>query len=176
MIFFIIFTIISVSIDSFVCGFSLSYIKGKKFYVVLIITLIVFIMCLIANYAAALAENIINEKTANLGGVILIAIGVINIVKKDDYKPIGNGKIVKQSVLTGIAVGFDGAFADLSLAIMGYNDFWVPLSIAIAHAIMVWLGIVLAKTKLAQKFGEVSYLPPVILVALGLYKLLGFFI
>lgn len=176
MIYFIIITILSVSIDSFACGFSLAYVKGKKSYVIIIVALTVFVMCLLANYLGIFFKDYISEKVANTGGLILIAVGIFNLVKKDGQSKMADEKIVSQSLFTGFAVGLDGSFANLSLAIMGFDSFLVPLSIAFAHALMIALGIALAKTKIAQKFGEISCLPPIILILLGSYKLLGFFI
>ena len=76
----------------------------------------------------------------------------------------------------GFAVGIDGALANLSLSLMGLNDFFVPLTIALMHALMVYLGIVLAKTSLSKKIGKIGFLPPLVLMVLGGYKMLGLFI
>ncbi len=179
MLYFILLTALTVSIDSFFCGFSLAGKKSGKFSVVAIISLTVFVMSVIANYCAAFVSDYFSEKTANLGGVILIGVGIYNLIKKDDelsLNPIDNSKTVKQSFLTGFAVGLDGALANLSIALMGYNDFFVPFSIAAMHAIMISLGILLAGTRLVAKIDKFGFLPPLILIVLGLYKLTGFFI
>lgn len=173
---FVIITILSVSIDSFVCGFSLSFKKGRIFLIPIIIAFTVFVMCLFSNYLTYALDGFLTETTANLSGIILIVIGIINLIKRDENSIANDNAIVKQSFLTGIAVGFDGAFANLSLALMGYNDFWVPLTIALTHALAIYLGLLLSKTKLAQKFGRFDFFPPLILIVLGAYKLLGFFI
>ena len=109
---------------------------------------------------------------------ILIGVGVYNLKKKkgekDDVKV--NGGILKQAVITGFAVGLDGALANLSLSLMGINQFYVPVVIAIMHALLIALGTLLAQTPIAKKFGKIEFLPPVILILLGGYKLLGLFI
>lgn len=173
---FVLITILSVSIDSFVCGFSLSFKKGKIFLIPIIIAFTVFVMCLFANYLTYTLDGFLTETTANLSGIILIVIGIINLVKKGGNTIPNDVDIIKQSFITGIAVGFDGAFANLSLALMGYNEFWVPLTIALTHAVAIYLGLLLSKTNLAQKFGKLEFFPPLILIILGAYKLLGFFI
>ncbi len=179
MIYFLIITAITVSIDSFICGFSLSFTNKKKFPIVLIIALTVFAMCVLANYATLLLKNFITEQTASLGGIILLFVGVFNLLRSFKKQ---NGDLeydrfsLHKIFLIGLAVGTDGALANLSLALMSINHFYVPITIATMHAIMIWLGIILSNTSLAKKFGKIEFLPPIILILLGGYKLLGLFI
>jgi putative Mn2+ efflux pump MntP len=79
-------------------------------------------------------------------------------------------------LLTGLAVGLDGAAANLSLALMGINAFYVPLTIAVMHALTVSLGIILSQTVFALKFAKIEFIPPIVLMLLGGYKILGLFI
>ncbi|MCQ2387613.1 MAG: manganese efflux pump [Clostridia bacterium] len=170
---FLILTSLTVSIDSFVCGFSLSMSNGKKLPVILGIALTVFLMCLITNYSAGFFSAFLNEKSTSLGGILLIMIGVVNLLKKDKDTTIKNNKVLAQSVVIGFAVGLDGALANLSLAIMGINMFYVPMTIAITHALMISLGVLLSRTNIAKRFGKIRFLPPLILIVLGLYKITG---
>ncbi len=179
MIYFLIITALTVSIDSFICGFSLSFNSKRKYPIVLIIALTVFVMCVITNYATILLKNFITEQTASLGGVILVGVGFVNLLRscKKENNVTANDKFSYYKIfLIGLAVGTDGALANLSLALMSINGFYVPITIAITHAIMIWLGIVLSNTSLAKKFGKIEFLPPIILILLGGYKLLGLFI
>ena len=179
MIIFIILTALSVSVDSFVCGFSLAFISKKKINIVLGITITVFIMCLIANYLSFALKTFFSQKVASYGGIILIAIGVINLIndlKKNSNTFIQYKNGLKQSSVSGFAVGLDGAFANLSLALMGLNFFYVPVIIAVFHGLMIYLGITLAHTRLARKLGKIGIIPPLILILLGGYKILGLFI
>lgn len=178
MIYFLIITAITVSIDSFICGFSLSFSNRKKYPIVLIIALTVFLMCAMANYATILLKNFITEQTASLGGIILICVGIFNLLRscKNKNEEENNNFSFYKIFLIGLAVGTDGALANLSLALMSINQFYVPITIALTHAIMIWLGIVLSNTSLAKKFGKIEFLPPIILILLGGYKLLGLFI
>ena len=86
------------------------------------------------------------------------------------------GNVIKQSLITGFAVGLDGAAANLSLALMGLNAFYVPLTIAAMHAAMITLGIILAQTPVVKKFDKLDFIPPVILILLGIYKLTALFL
>ncbi len=175
MTYFLFITALTVSIDSFVCGFSLAYTTKKKPLIVLGIAFTVLIMCLITNYSTAFFAGKIDERTASLGGLILIGVGVYNLVMKNDGA-ISQSYTFGQILLSGFAVGLDGALANLSLSLMGINQFYVPIVIALMHALTITLGIALASTPLAKKFGKIEFVPPVILIILGTYKLLGLFI
>lgn len=177
MMWFLIVTALTVSIDSFVCGFSLSFICKRKLPIILTIAFTVFIMCLITNYAPVFLSKYLTQNTTLLGGLILAFIGTYNLIKS--FNTTSNEKATNsngQIVLTGLAVGLDGALANLSLSLMNINEFYVPVLIAFMHAIMVWLGIILSHTKLAKKFAKIGFLPPIILIFLGVEKLLGLFI
>ncbi|MBE5749732.1 MAG: hypothetical protein E7346_02545 [Clostridiales bacterium] len=177
MIYFLLLTALTVSIDSFVCGFSLSLNSKKKLPIILGITLTVLIMCSFVNYLTAFFAEKITEKTASAGGLILIAVGLFNLIKKptdsQGEKTCGG---LKLALITGFAVGLDGALANLSLSLMGINAFYVPIIIAVMHGIMISLGVILSNTALARKFAKIEFLPPLILILLGGYKLLGLFI
>jgi hypothetical protein len=41
---------------------------------------------------------------------------------------------------------------------------------------MITLGVVLARVSFVKKFAKIGFIPPLILIILGGYKLLGFFI
>ena len=134
-------------------------------------------MCALTNYLTAFLAEKINEKTACVGGLILVAVGVYNLLKKpnaSDNKK--NHEGLKLAIITGLAVGLDGALANLSLSLMGINDFYVPIIIAVMHGVMISLGVILSNTTLAQKFAKIECFPPLILILLGGYKLLGLFI
>ena len=175
MIYFLLLTALTVSIDSLFCGFSLSLIKPKKLPIVLTITIVVLLMCLITNYGAIFLENYLTEKTASLGGFILIAIGIYNLLKKEDKSP-KETNLFKQILISSFAVGLDGAFANLSLSIMGINAFYVPLTIAVFHGIMVFIGVSITNIPLVSKLNKYTFIAPILLIALGLYKVLGVFI
>ena len=175
MIYFLIITALTVSIDSFFCGFSLSLKGGKKTPIIIGITLTVFVMCVITNYLAILLSPFLSEKTACLGGAILIGVGIYNLLKKDksetQYK-----SVLSEVLISGFAVGLDGAIANLSLSLMGINAFYVPITIAIAHALTITLGVLSSKLPAIKSFGKIEFIPPFILILLGGYKLLGLFI
>lgn len=174
---FLFLTAFTVSIDSFACGFSLSfYAKGKgKFVIISVIAVTVLIMCTAANYAAYALSAIPNDYATLLGGLILTGIGIFNLLKKEENERLPkeiDGKLVKQSFLSGFAVGLDGAAANLSLAVMGLNEFYVPVVIALMHAVMIAFGIALSGLPFISKTKRLKFIPPLVLIFLGLYKLL----
>ncbi len=175
MIYFLLLTAFTVSIDSLVCGFSLSLLKPKKLPIVLGITLTVLVMCVIANYLAVLLSDFLTEKTAGFGGLILIGVGAYNLYKKDGVK-LNDDNLYKQTLISGFAVGLDGAVANLSLSVMGINAFYVPLTIALFHGVMIFIGVSLPDLPLISKLEKYTFVAPLILIALGLYKFLGVFL
>ena len=175
MIYFLLLTAFTVSVDSLACGFSLSFGAKKKLPIIVGIALTVFVMCLITNYGALLLNSVITEKTASLGGLLLIGVGVYNLLKKKTNNVAPRDNFL-QILTTGFAVGLDGALANLSLSLMGLNAIYVPVVIAVMHALMIALGIMLSQTHLVKKFAKIGFMPPLILILLGAYKLLGLFI
>ncbi len=171
---FLLTTATSVSLDSFFAGFSLSSKINKKLIVLLGLTSVVFLLCLITNTIGIYLQNNISEKSANVGGIILVAIGLYNIFSKQDISSSKNA--FKLSLILGFGVGLDGAFANLSLSIMGYNSFYVPIIIAIMHLVFIGLGILLSSSKIMHKLNKIKIFAPLILISLGLYKIACFFI
>ena len=171
MIYFLFITSLTVSIDSLICGFSLTLGKGKKLPYVLGISFTVLCMCLITNYGALLFKDVLSEKSAIIGGVILILVGIYNLLF--GKKQVCNKNALIESFITGFAVGVDGALANLSLSLMGINAFYVPPFIALMHAIMIYVGCSLSQCKISKKLFKLDFLPPLILIALGLIKITG---
>lgn len=176
MIYFLLITAFTVSIDSFVCGFSLAFNGKNKFWIVPVIALTVFLMCLATNYFAKIFSGLLTEKIASLGGLILVAVGIYNLITCEKEAKQLKYSNLKQVIFAGFAVGLDGALANLSLAIIGINQFYVPLIIAIMHAFTITLGILLSKLPKIRNLERLKFIPPIILILFGLYKLLFFFI
>lgn len=175
MIYFLLLTAFTVSIDSFLCGLSLSMSGAKKFPILLGITCTVFLMCCATNYGAYLFTDTITEKTASLGGIILMAIGFYNLFKKNSNLPKRSNNI-SLAFITGFGVGLDGAVANLSLSLMGINALYVPITIALMHLLLIYFGIVLSKTNLAKRFSKINFIAPLILILLGVYKVSELFL
>lgn len=173
MIYFLLFTSLIVSIDSFFIGFSLSLNKRKIFLDVFVICFIVFLMCLATNYFALFLSNYFSEKISCFFGLILVIIGIINLISTKKQKETKEITSFYQTVLTGIAVGADGASLNLSLSLMNINFFYVPVIISLMHGLTIFLGILLGKTRIFSFIKKYSFIPPLILILLGIYKVLS---
>jgi putative Mn2+ efflux pump MntP len=131
-------------------------------------------MCFITNYLAKLLSGLSEITTTVLGSSILVSVGFYNFFKgKNNMSENVNTPAL---LLVGFAVGLDGAMANLSLSIMGINAFYVPIVIALMHALMVFIGITLASTKVSKKLDKYKFFAPLILIFLGVYKLVSLFI
>lgn len=175
--YFLILTAFTVSIDSFACGFSLAKGKNNVFTLVSVITFTVFFMCLIANYFALFALNFLTEKTAALGGLLLISVGVYDLLKKEEEPRLSLPKKsgIRKTFGVGFAVGLDGALANLSLSLMGLNAIYVPIIIALMHGVMIETGAIVSGFVKKNKKFNADLLSSLILIALGAFKFLDFF-
>ncbi len=131
-------------------------------------------MCAFANCLCIALAPYLSDKTASLGGIILIGTGIFNLFKKEKESTLTpTSTSFSYIVLNAFAVGIDGAVGNLSLALMGINAFYVPIVIALAHAVTVYLGTILADfTKKTLKINT-SFIAGALLPILGYYKLLA---
>ena len=174
-ILFLLATALTVSADSFFCGYSLSLGSRRRTMIVCGIVLTVFVLCAAANLLGNLLSGIFTEEVAAAGGMILIAVGVYNMIYsgKEEF---GEDHILNKSLIVGFAVGLDGAAATLSLSLMGYAEFYVPLLITATHFVTIVLGSALSETKFLGKLKNYRAAPPLMLIALGAYKLVSAFL
>ncbi len=173
MDFFLFATALAVSADSFVCGISIGFVAKKNYIVVLGVALTVFCMCLIADCLGTMLSAMPNETVAALGGLVLIGIAVYNFFSEKERTP--SDALLRQSLIVGFAVGLDGACAAFSLTLSGYSGVSVPALIALLHAAMIYLGAALSQTRVLRLLQKADFLPPYLLIALGLYKLSALF-
>lgn len=128
----------------------------------------VLLLCLSFHFAGTFICSRINYDLSVLGGLIITAVAIANIIesKKDNPKAISS---FKKSLLIGFAVGIDGATADFSLTLMGYVSISIPLIITLFHVISVSAGIFLSEMKCVSKLRMQTF-APIILLIFGLYK------
>lgn len=174
-ILFLTATALTVSADSFFCGFSLSLTSKKKSEIVAGIVLTVFALCTAANLLGNFLSDVFSEEVAAAGGIILIAVGLNNLINIAPEKT-GAEEVFKKSLVVGFAVGLDGAAATLSLALMGYADFYVPLLITATHLITIVLGTHLSESGFFSGLKNFKAAAPIMLIGLGAYKLLSAFL
>ncbi len=165
MNYYILITALSVSVDSFFGGISL---KPKRFLLkVLQIISVVFAMCLIANYFGKLLIPLFKSNTEVFGGLCLIGVAI--------YQFFCEKRDTQNAYLIGFAIGTDGACANFSLALMGYNTLLVPILLTFFHFVFLCIGFGCTRIGKLKKISNNSYLSPCVLIGLGLYKIfLGF--
>lgn len=164
---FAVLTAITVSVDSFVAGFSLSVNKQKDLTLPLTVAIVTFWMCIVACRLGSLLRPLLADYGRYAGAFILFALAFANLLKKENA---ALGKIsFSQCVAIGCGVGTDGAAAALSLSLQGMGDtLFLSLLIAFTHFMTVFAGQSLAqiaKPKNANVFSAA------ILLILGALKL-----
>lgn len=173
-VFFLLATALTVSADAFFCGFSLSLGGEKKGPVLAGICVTVLLLCIAANLLGNLLAGILTEQVSVIGGFILIAVGFYNLMNSGE--PSERKGVLKKCVVVGFAVGLDGAAATLSLSLMGYTEFYVPLVITAMHFFTILLGSALSETRAFAKIRKAKAAAPLLLVALGAYKVISAFV
>ncbi len=166
---------LSVSLDSFFCGLSLTTSKKNRIQATLTIALTVGLMCFFGAFIGYNAKSFLTKFAPLIAGVTLTAISVFKILNASKGKDIKEGKtsIIKYIPL-GIAVGIDGLIGSFSLVLIGYNVFFVSAIITILHTVLLYASISVSLKIVKHKF--IYKFPPVILLILGIYKIVCFFI
>ena len=162
MNYYILITALSVSIDSFFGGISL---KAKGFLLkVLQVISVVFVMCIITNYFGKMLIPLLDTNTEVFGGICLILVAIYQFFcEKNDSQ---NGFLI------GFAIGTDGACANFSLALMGYNSLLVPIVLTFFHLVFLCIGYAVTRVGKIKKLSNNFYLSPCVLIGLGLYKII----
>lgn len=174
--YFLIITAITVSLDSFACGICLTKENDQPVFIVAVITLTVFLMCLFASLFARAAATLLTEKSAALGGILLIAIGFADIFKRKQNAPEQITVPSRNKYFgVGFAVGLDGALANLSLSLMGFDSLFAPLIISLMHGVAVSFGILIGKIIKKNKSFNFDLLSSFALIVMGTLKLFELF-
>lgn len=164
----IVITAVIVSLDSFVAGFSLSLNKKADTALPSAVALMTMILCLVTTFVGQFLSSRIDTYVNYLGAALLVALALVNILKKDDEQQRLNSVTLGESLAIGVAVGMDAAVANLSLTLNGVG-LVAPIIFTVMHYFTVWTGQVLA-----QKITLVhtNVFSAVILVALAVTKLI----
>ncbi len=174
--FILLFTSISVSLDSFFCGVLLGLKTTKKFKSVTIIATTVFCLCFLGSNIGFLG-SVIFEKYSNLmGGLILSGLAFKKDDTLDNVRLPSLNQVFKisftESFLIGVSIGVDGLIGCLSLTLIGFNYMLVTICITVVHILLLLCAFnisCLIKIKNAQ---VVKIIPNIILLSLGVIKLL----
>ncbi len=166
-------TALSVSLDSFFCGLSMSVKTKENLKFLIGISLSVFILCILGSTLGIKAYGTLSSYSEIIGGSILIIIAIIGFIEnKKDKHVFKTNDIFLESLLIGIAIGFDGAVGSLSLSLMGYNPIFVPILITVIHVVLMNFAILISKSKATTVLKKFKNSPQIILLLLGTYKLI----
>ena len=171
-IFYVLLTAITVSVDSFLCGLSLSLKNKNKLAIILGISSVVCLLCFVATFFGNLFENFLKSKTEVFGGLILIIISVYNFFSSEKEQK-EQKSILKYSLFVGFAIGIDGACASFSLAVMGYNSILIPLVFTFFHLVFISFSFIVSKNKFLKRIAQNRYISPLLLFSLGVYKIVS---
>lgn len=180
MDFYTAITALTVSLDSFFCGFSFSEKNKSGLGFSIGVSLTVLCMCFIALFQSESVTALLGNGSELLGGAVLCLIGIINFV--DELRGTNSrlpslrfsrpkNKTGLMSICGGFAVGIDGAVATLSLAVSGRYGIFLPFLIAFFHFVFVASGIAVSKFARKTVLLKYGYAPPLAVVMLGAYKI-----
>ena len=170
---FLIITAIAVSVDAFFCGLTVSVKKSNKFITLTGVILSVFVVC----FCGSLLGNLLGAHFKNFAsltsGIIFLLVGVFSIIesKKPKRKQLTYSFV--QSLILGISVGLDGALGCFNLTTLGYNAFLATFTVCLVHAIFMVASFFIGGV-CNQKIKFAKAISPLILIALGVYKIASF--
>lgn len=180
MDFYMAITALTVSLDSFFCGFSFAEKNKSGLLFSVGVSLTVLCMCFIALLLSESVTALLGSGSELLGGAILVLIGIINFADElrgsrsrlpcQDFSR-SKEKTNLMCIGGGFAVGIDGAVATLSLAVSGYYGVFLPFLISFFHFVFVASGIAVAKFARETLLTKYGYIPPLAVVMLGAYKI-----
>lgn len=175
---YLLFTALTVSADSFLCGLSLHAQYKGNLKMIAGICISVTITCILGGIGGKETGVFLQNYSNLLGGLILYFIGVINAidtVSKPTFLTSLENNVFIKSVTAGVGVGLDGALASFSLVAIGYNAFMVVSLITATHLLTLIIAVYLLDNRVAKAFLKLKLLPPFILALLGAIKTASFF-
>lgn len=170
--FYVLITAITVSLDSYVCGLSLSMKHKRKTKIIFGISLVVFVMCLTAGLFGKILSSLLKDKCELVGGTILIAVAVCEFIEDGQEKNDAQDNPFKTSLIVGFAIGLDGACACLSLTVTYPRPLTLALIFTAFHLLFILLSFITAKNKVMKYLASDKNVAPIILTCLGAYKIL----
>ncbi len=169
-------TALSVSLDSFFCGLSMSVKTKENFKFLIGISLSVFILCIAGRYLGTTMYDALSNFSEIVGGSILLIISLFGFFEREKEKNLlvkSKDNIFLESIIIGFAIGLDGAAGCLSLSLMGYSSLFVPILITFIHVLLMNFAILISKSKASKFLKKFKFTPHLILFLLGSYKLIS---
>lgn len=164
-VFLVLATSVTVSIDSFFVGFSVSLGKRDNSLPVTVAA-VTYVMCILASLLGQ--KLALHGDGRYFGATILLLLGVFNLLKQDE--PVRTASVLN-NLMTAASVGVDGATAALALTIQNEGDvLFTPLLFAATHFFATFAGQTLAQNTRARH-GNVW--AAIFLFAIAAMKFLG---
>lgn len=165
---YVIATAITVSIDSFIAGFSIALNKKKNLTLPLTVACVTYILCVTASVAGTLLKDFLENYVGFIGMAIMLCLGTVNLFKPQNE----NLQTISftQCIFVGFAVGMDGAAAALSLTLQGIGDIvFTPILFSFTHFLTVHLGQCFAGS---TKLHHTNYISAAIFYFLAIIRIL----
>ena len=172
---FLVFTALSVSADSFFVGLSLSQRQTDYKSILLGVSGTVFCLATLGAFIGSIVPTALTNLFIVVSGIVLIAIGVLELKKIDTPSLIEEieKNTLTLSIISGASIGVDGSVGALSLTLIGYNPMIVSLFITIMHLNLLSLSFIV--TEKISKHSRLEHLPAWLLICLGTYKIISLF-
>lgn len=175
---------VSLSIDALGIGISYGLRNIKTpWYAKLIISIVSFLLTLLAFSFGTAVSNFIPENYSKwIGAIMLVALGFYIIFSSFLSKPESfdsdrsNHIDLRESFFLGIALSVDSLGTGVCSAVMGLDSLLIPLMVGVFQLLFLWFG-----TAAGQKLHGISNLPHnvftvcsgVILIFIALFRLFG---
>ena len=175
-IFLLLVVPISVSLDSFFCGLSLSLSTKEDFKILTGIALSVFLLCLVGSYLGNYFGILLKTYQELLGGLILVIVALIDIKNNNSAQNFlidKNYKTFYKSVIVGFAIGLDGAVGCLTLSLFNMSGILIPIYVTMLHLLFISIAIRISLTSIKNFIYKYNNLPYYVIFCLGYYKLLS---
>ena len=177
-IFTLLFTSISVSIDSFFCGLSLALKTNAKLKCIITIAITVFCLCFLGANVGFLASVTFQKYSNIIGGILLCALSfnTFNGSLKTTtlLLPISNhNDNFLEYFLAGLSIGVDGMIGSISLTLVGFNYILVALTITLVHVLLLLTAFYSCFFIEIKNENLLSLLPSTTLLILGIIKILS---
>ena len=164
---------LAASVDGMLAGFALGMRRTRVSVGHLAVVFAITFACVAAVMACVqwLLPDALSSWGNWLGGLLLVLVGVISLLKKEKSGESTLRCTWMEAVIVGFSVAADASAASASLALGGENILTTALLMATTHLAFVYLGNILGHRGTQLHGVAVRVLPAAMLILLGLLRL-----
>lgn len=141
------------------------YIPFKSYLVLLIISTAILGLSI---KCSSLFKNIINDQTCLIiSGILFIAIGILQLLSKEENYEKTKSISSKDSCIIGISASIDSIAIGISMGILNYNIYFCILSSLVCNI----LAIFLSKTFYFKNKKIIEFITAYSFIIIGLFKI-----